>query len=175
VPHAQEASQPQGDMAGRIFQALQQVKMPVALESLGHNIRRAVKEHAGCGNVWFWRDENPRIEVEEYLSSDIKHVVEHHVDTLVCDGREFEVEALYELYEVGGYSCYYIYDIAHSFKPIRVQERKEPKLLKPEELTPAESLKLILSTLLGFPLPDEVFSEAEKKQPQAQEAKTQDN
>ena len=111
-------------MVDKIFQALQQVKMPVASGKLEANVRRAVRKHAGCRRVVFREDYNPRIEVENYLNDDIKYVVEHHTDTLVCDGREFEVEAVYELYVL--YCCYfyYVYYIVHSFKPIRVQERR---------------------------------------------------
>ena len=154
---------------------MQLVKTPAVPERLVDYVEVAVREHAGCGEAVFYRDENPRVEAEEYLDDDVKHIVEHRVDTLVCDGREFEVEAVHELLEVGGHSCYYLYYIVHSFKPIRVQERGEFKL-KPGEITLSDTLLLLqlaAGATLARRLLCEAHSENEKKQSQAREAKSQ--
>jgi hypothetical protein len=170
VSQARGTPQAQGDESDRILQALQLVKTPAVRERLVDYVEAAVREHAGCKGALFWVDENPRIEAEENLDDEIKHIVEHHVDTLVCDGREFEVEAVYELYSVCDYYCY---NIIHSFKPVRVQ-MKEPKL-KPEEITPADAFMLLpfaIGVELAHRLHSEAYSENKEKQPQAQEAKS---
>ena len=186
MSQTQVTSQPQSDMASRIFQVLQlvetQVKMPVSPEKFIDDVERLVKEYAGCEEALLFYDENPRREaeesvIEEGVSDFVNHVIERHVDTIVCKGKEyheFDVEAVYELVEIVCPHRFYG-EIILSFKPIRVQERKESKFLKPEqedeEWTPREILGEI--ALEGLRIFAEALSRAEKNQSQTQEAKTQ--
>lgn len=149
MSQAQNASRAQEDKVDKIMTILQMAKTPAEMYEFLKSVERLMEEHAGCKDARFWEDDDPRIEQEERLDSEIEHAIEHHVDTLVCNGREFEVEAVYEVYYV---YCGDSYRIVHSFKPIRVQERKEPKLkpkLESEETTPAEALIEALRFILS--------------------------
>jgi len=73
-----------------------------------------------CSTVEVEWDEEPAVDVWIDLGEKIAYVKEYHIDTIVCDGKKYELEAEYEYYRTP------TEDIVHSFKPIDVREaRKE--------------------------------------------------
>jgi hypothetical protein len=74
-----------------------------------------------CSTARIYWDENPSVHKRKYLSKEgeVIYTKEYHVDTIVCDGKRYELEAEYEFYETpDGF-------IVHSFKPIDVREASE--------------------------------------------------
>ena len=99
--------------AEKIMKALKQIDTPSTLE----RFEEAIVRYMECKEVDMQWDENPYVK-REIIDEDIEYRREYHIDTLVCDDKQFYIEAEYEFYDLG-----YTF-IVHSFKILNVSEKK---------------------------------------------------
>ena len=107
-----------------IKRRLKWIEAPMLLDDfrkeLVEVLTRPVWGERPCHVVEIRWDEEPAVDVWKRLGEEIAYVKEYHIDTIVCDGKKYELEAEYEYYRTP------TEDIVHSFKPIDVREaRKE--------------------------------------------------
>ena len=111
--------QAEKNKAGKIMKALKQINVPALLQNFEEAVEKYVKTWAECKDVKLFWDENPT-SITQVLDENVSYRKEHHIDKIVCDGEEYELEAAYEFYEIGEGS--YITFIIHSFNPIEVRK-----------------------------------------------------
>jgi hypothetical protein len=105
----------------KILKALKLVVVPARLEEFEEAVEKYVKTWGECREVKLIWDENPTYVIKP-VSNSVQYRKEHHLDKIVCDGKEYELEAVYEFYDIdaGDFSMF----IVHSFNPIEVREKK---------------------------------------------------
>jgi len=110
------------DQAEKILSELKAIPTPATMEKFVKEVEHYIKIRKICKKAEFWWDENPYVEVIT-LDADVVYTKEYHMDELICDGEEYEIEAEYEMYTVG--EGYYTTHIIHSFNPLSVKEKVE--------------------------------------------------
>jgi hypothetical protein len=100
----------------KILKALKLIDTPAMLKEFEEDVEKYVKTWAECKDVDLRWDENPHT-VSKKLDDDVVYRKEYHIDVIVCDGEEYEIEATYEFYDAD-----YAF-IVHSFNPVDVKKR----------------------------------------------------
>ena len=109
-------TQKQIDKAEKILKALKLVDTPAMLKDFEEAVEKYVKTYSECKKVELVWDENPTSSMK-VLDNDVVYRKEYHVDKVVCDDKEYELEATYEFYEVGDTF------IVHLFNPLDVKKQ----------------------------------------------------
>jgi hypothetical protein len=161
VSQAQNASQTQDDKVGKIMAVLQMAKTPMEMDDFRRNIRELMKKQLGCKVASYWYDSNPRREVEEKTGDNAKRIVEHHVDTVMCDYKLYHINSVYEINE----NCYdeYCDKTVLSYKPLKIWEGRELRL-KHGNVSLADLYRLVEADLSGTFDPSELNEEKDPQQ-----------
>jgi hypothetical protein len=118
---SEETVQNSQRQAEKILSELKLVATPAVLEEFVKYIENLLRIHGVCKSPEILFDENAYTEIEQ-LDDDVEYSREYHIDTLRCDGKEYEVESEYEMYIIG--EGYYTRQIVHTFRPLSVSEKK---------------------------------------------------
>jgi hypothetical protein len=108
-----------------IKKRLRWIETPILLDDfkkkLVENLTQPIWGKRPCSTVEVEWDEEPAIDEWKYLGEerDIVYAKTYNIDTIVCDGKKYAVEAEFEYYYTPAG------DIVHSFKLIDVTEVKE--------------------------------------------------
>jgi hypothetical protein len=97
-------------------------EMPMLLdefrEKLVEALTRPVWGRRPCNTVEVVWDVEPAVDERKLLNGEIEYSKEYHIDTIVCDGKKYELEAEYEYYSTPSG------EIVHSFKLIDLREAR---------------------------------------------------
>jgi hypothetical protein len=99
-----------------------ELETPMLLDEFGEKLvetlTRPVWGRRPCNTVEVEWDVEPAVDERKRLNGEIEYFKEYHIDTIVCDGKKYELEAEYEYYYTpSGY-------ILHSFKVKDVREAR---------------------------------------------------